>query len=232
MEIRPHLLVVDDDDRLRTLLTSFLQDQGFWVSAVADTAAARAALEDMQFDLMVLDVMLPGESGVEFAHAVHAAPGTPPILMLTALDDTENRIGGLTSGAEDYLTKPFDPRELVLRIQKLLRRAAPRLQAAPMVVFGPYHFDPESARLFKGDAPVSLTTAEEGLLKVLAAADGATLSREKLAETLGTNERSIDVQIVRLRKKLEDNSRSPQYVVTVRGEGYTLRAMRRRKDEL
>lgn len=224
MEPRPHLLVVDDDDRLRALLTTYLQDQGFWVSAVPDTAAARAALADMRFDLMVLDVMLPGESGVAFADAVHHQPGVPPILMLTALGDAEHRIGGLSSGAEDYLTKPFEPRELVLRIQKLLRRVAPRFQAPGAVVFGPYRFEPESGRLWRGDAPVPLTTAEESLLRALAR-EGATLSREALAEKLKTNERSIDVQIVRLRRKLEESSRTPQYIVTVRGEGYALRAM-------
>lgn len=222
---KPHLLVVDDDDRLRSLLTTFLQEQGYWVSAVADTVAARAALQQMRFDLMVLDVMLPGESGVDFAKAEHQRHDMPPILMLTALGETEDRISGLTSGAEDYLTKPFDPRELVLRIQKLLRRTQSGSAADQAVIFGPYRFDTTAARLFKDGAALPLTTAEEGLLKALCANPGTTISRDALALALGTNERSIDVQVVRLRKKLEENSRTPQYLITVRGEGYVLRAV-------
>jgi two-component system phosphate regulon response regulator OmpR len=219
----PHLLVVDDDERLRALLQRYLAGNGYRVSAAADAAEARQLLANMEFDLMVLDVMMPGESGLDFARDLRQTSSLP-ILMLTARGDAADRIEGLERGADDYLPKPFEPRELLLRINSLLRRIAPAPAAAAQPVrMGAAMFDPEGGRLTRGGKPVKLTGAEAALLQLFAAHAGRPFSRADLCKRLGVAlERSIDVQVTRLRRKIEDDPKLPLYLQTVRGVGYML----------
>ena len=236
-EDRPHLLVVDDDTRLRDLLRRFLCDNGFRVSAAADATEARAHLAVLSFDLLIVDVMMPGESGLDFVAGLRASQDgdhTPPVLMLTALGETQDRIRGLESGADDYLPKPFEPRELLLRLRSILRRtsieaAAPPPQATPpalsQVRLGPCTFDLHRHELSVAGQRQHLTAAEAALLACLARHPGEIVSREDLAAATGLSggPRAVDVQITRLRKKVEDDPRQPRYLHTVRGQGYVLR---------
>ncbi len=219
-----HILIVDDDTRLRDLLQQYLSENGFRVTTAADAADARAKLGGLQFDLIVLDIMMPGESGMDLTHSLRKSSAVP-ILLLTAMAAPGDRIAGLESGADDYLTKPFEPRELVLRIQTILRRAGPPLAEAPIIRLGPFTFDLESRDLRRGDAPVALTTGEADLLASLARRPGITLSREELRRESGLPDstRAVDVQINRLRRKIEPDPKRPHYLRTVWGEGYTLR---------
>jgi two-component system phosphate regulon response regulator OmpR len=216
----PHVLVVDDDDRLRELLRRYLAENGFLVATASDAAQARAKLMSLAFDVIVLDLMMPGESGLDFAESLRRE-GSLPILMLTAMDTVEDRIAGLERGADDYLVKPFEPRELVLRLKAILRRS----ESAPTepVRFGDFTFDAALGELRNAGVPVDLTAAEAGLLRALTETTGAPVSRERLSETTRVATRSVDVQITRLRRKIELNPRDPRYLVTVRGEGYALR---------
>jgi len=220
----PHLLVVDDDERLRALLQRYLSTNGYRVSAAAGAAEARELLANMEFDLLVLDVMMPGESGLDFARHLRRSSQVP-ILMLTARGDPADRIAGLEQGADDYLPKPFEPRELLLRINALLRRVqapAPAAAAQPLRM-GVALFDPEGGRLTKSGKPVKLTGAEQALLQLFAAHAGRPFSRADLCKRLGVAlERSIDVQVTRLRRKIEDDPKLPLYLQTVRGVGYML----------
>ncbi|NQW12028.1 MAG: response regulator [Alphaproteobacteria bacterium] len=225
----PHILVVDDDERLRRLLRRFLVDNDFRVSTAATAADARSRLNGLLFDLIVLDVMMPGESGLELTRALRASNDVP-ILMLTAMGEAEDRITGLESGADDYLPKPFEPRELLLRIRTILRRVGDRAASAPSasgdaVRFGPFRFDDTANMLFRNDQPVRLTEAEITLLRAFAAAPGITFSREDLVARNAVNggERTVDVQITRLRRKIEDDPKFPRFLQTVRGKGYVLR---------
>jgi len=219
----PHLLVVDDDERLRALLQKYLSSNGFRVSAAANAADARALMKSMAFDLLVLDVMMPGESGFDFASSVRGSSDIP-ILMLTAKSEAEDRISGLERGADDYLTKPFEPRELLLRISALLRRAAPPARTAHADVrMGDCVYDPERGQLKKKGKPVRLTSSENALLQLFAANAGRSFSRSDLCSRLGVAlERSIDVQVTRLRRKIEEDPKLPLYLQTVRGVGYVL----------
>jgi two-component system phosphate regulon response regulator OmpR len=219
----PHLLVVDDDERLRDLLRRYLSGNGFRVSAARDAAEARTLMKSLAFDGLVLDVMMPGESGLDLARSVRSQSAIP-ILMLTARGESADRIAGLETGADDYLPKPFEPRELVLRLGALLRRSAPPAEAADHKVrMGAALFDPGAARLFKNGKPVRLTGAEAALLQLFAAHAGQAFSRSDLCTRLGVAlERSIDVQVTRLRRKIEDDPKLPLYLQTVRGVGYML----------
>jgi two-component system phosphate regulon response regulator OmpR len=219
----PHLLVVDDDERLRALLQRYLSSNGFRVSAAANAADARALMKSMAFDLLILDVMMPGESGFELTKAVRANSSVP-ILMLTAKGHAEDRIKGLEYGADDYLPKPFEPRELVLRVSALLRRAAPPAEKALAEVrMGDCLYDPERSQLLRKGKPVHLTSSESALLQLFAANAGRSFSRTDLCARLGvTLERSIDVQVTRLRRKIEEDPKLPLYLQTVRGVGYVL----------
>lgn len=217
-----HLLVVDDDTRIRSLLQKYLVENGFRVTAAADAADARKHLVGMSFDLIVLDVMMPGEDGFEFTQALRKESDVP-ILLLTARGDPENRIEGLERGADDYLAKPFEPRELVLRINTILRRAMREEGQPKSVQMGECRFDLERGELWRKDTKVRLTTAEVTLLRLFATNPKTTFSRLELCEHTGvTLERSVDVQITRLRRKIESNPRMPIYLQTVRGVGYTL----------
>jgi two-component system phosphate regulon response regulator OmpR len=220
---QPHLLVVDDDERIRALLQRYLTSNEFRVSTAANAGDARALMKSMAFDLLIVDVMMPGETGLEFVTSLRGHDQTP-VLMLTAMGQAQDRIAGLETGADDYLPKPFEPRELVLRCQALLRRAVP-VQRSPhaQVKMGEAVFDPERGELRRGGKPVKLTTAENALLKLFAANAGRSFSRSELCARLGVAlERSIDVQVTRLRRKIEDDPKLPLYIQTVRGVGYVL----------
>jgi two-component system phosphate regulon response regulator OmpR len=219
----PHLLVVDDDRRIRDLLSRYLSSEGYRISTAASAAMARAKLTSLSFDLLILDVMMPGETGFEFARTIRET-STVPILMLTARDGAESRITGLELGADDYVTKPFEPRELSLRIANILKRAKPA--AAPPVEsvrFGPFVFHIGRAELRQGEEVIRLTDREREMLTVLAASPGETVPRAALAGSGGTvSERAVDVQINRLRRKIERDPANPLIVQTVRGIGYRL----------
>ena len=219
----PHLLVVDDDERLRALLQRYLTSNGFRVSVAADAANARGLMKGIAFDLLIVDVMMPGETGLELTQGIRAHSQVP-ILMLTARGEPEDRIAGLEQGADDYLPKPFEPRELLLRVSALLRRAAPPAQSAHRAVrMGEAVFDPERGELRRKGKPVRLTSSEAALLKLFAANAGRSFSRTDLCTRLGVAlERSIDVQVTRLRRKIEEDNKLPLYLQTVRGVGYVL----------
>jgi two-component system phosphate regulon response regulator OmpR len=219
----PHLLVVDDDRRIRDLLSRFLLSEGYRVTTAETAAEARAKLGGLRFDLMILDVMMPGETGFDFARSIRSS-STVPILMLTARGEPESRIAGLEIGADDYVGKPFEPRELALRVANILKRARPP-SAAPLesVRFGDFIFHLGRGELRRGEEAVHLTDREREMLRVLAASPGETVPRQALAGNGGSfGERAVDVQINRLRRKVEQDPANPLYIQTVRGIGYRL----------
>lgn len=221
----PHILVVDDDERLRELLSRFLGAHDFLVTTAVDAADARAKLQYFVYDLIVCDVMMPGEDGLALTRGLKAQGLAAPVLLLTALGETSARIDGLEAGADDYLAKPFEPRELLLRMNAILRRvsAAPP-QKGETLRFGRWTLDADRGELVSGDERVALTAAEHTLLRALAERRGEVIGREELAKACGLDaaERTIDVQVTRLRKKLEEDPRLPRYLQTVRGKGYVL----------
>ncbi|MGQ0527078.1 MAG: response regulator [Alphaproteobacteria bacterium] len=221
----PHVLVVDDDNRIRSLLSRFLAEKGFIVVTAADAHEAGEMLKKFQFDVMVVDVMMPGESGLSFTKGL-GENNKIPVLLLTALGETSDRIAGLEAGADDYLAKPFEPRELVLRLNAILRRtSAGKFAAAKPFKIGRWRFDPDLGELQDGSEILQLTASESTLIQALAAHTGQPVSRDELARACGLNagERTIDVQVTRLRRKLEENTRIPRILQTVRGKGYLLR---------
>ena len=232
-EVDAHLLIVDDDERIRSLLAKFLMKHGFLVSTARDAAHARRLLDGLEFDLIVMDVMMPGEDGVSLTASLRETL-TTPVLLLTAKGETKDRIAGLEAGADDYLAKPFEPRELLLRINAILRRMPEPEpdQTVPKVLhLGPIRYDIERGELWHGQEPVRLTATESQLMKIFAAQPGEPVSRAKLVEDLGrggtagggqAQERAVDVQITRLRRKLEQDPKQPRYLQTVRGAGYML----------
>jgi len=220
---QPHILVVDDDTRLRALLQRYLMEQGFRISTAESAEEARRKLESLTFDLLVVDIMMPGESGLDLTQALRRRSRVP-ILLLTAMTETEDRIEGLTRGADDYLPKPFEPRELVLRINAILRRVPQSAPEPAPVAFGGFRFDPGRGELTRGRSPVRLTEVETALLAALARQPGEALSRERLRRDSGVSggNRAVDVQITRLRRKIEDDPKYPRHLRTVRGTGYVL----------
>jgi two-component system, OmpR family, phosphate regulon response regulator OmpR len=218
-----HILVVDDDRRIRELLRSFLTQNDYLVTVAADAADARKRVEGMVFDLVVLDVMMPGESGLSFAGALRSIQPDAPVLMLSALSETEDRIRGLSSGSDDYLAKPFEPRELLLRIQNLLRRSTPAKNSAKFVSFGNCTFSVTNGELVRSGERVRLTSGEKELLRILLRGAGKPVSRYDLVQP-GSDEgaRSVDVQINRLRQKIEIDPANPVCLQTIRGAGYVL----------
>ena len=219
----PHLLIVDDDRRIRELLQKFLNGKGFRVTVAADAAEARRKLEGLDFDLLVLDVMMPGESGIALTNALREIRNIP-VILLTALAEAESRIAGLEAGADDYLAKPFDPRELVLRINNILKRNmnpdAPKIE---QVMFGPYTFSVLRKELRKGAEVIRLTDREQDIMYLFATRAGDTIPRHELVgNDAEVGERTIDVQINRLRRKIEDDPANPVWLQTVRGIGYRL----------
>ncbi|NQU59644.1 MAG: response regulator [Rhodospirillales bacterium] len=223
-EDNPHILVVDDDARLRDLLSKFLGENGFLISVASDAADARTKMQTLTFDLIVLDLMMPGESGLDFAQDLRRRDPVP-ILMLTAMGETEDRINGLERGADDYLVKPFEPRELLLRLNNIIKRAPVAGQPAQDVVMGDVLFRPDRQELSRLGEPLRLTDVEASLLGALARRPGDILSREELIQLTGASGdgRAIDVQVTRLRRKIEQNPKLPRYLQTVRGKGYVLK---------
>lgn len=228
-EPQAHLLVVDDDERIRGLLQKFLIRHGFLVTIARDAAHARRLLAGLEFDMLILDVMMPGEDGIALTRDLRGQMAVP-ILLLTAKGETQNRIEGLEAGADDYLVKPFEPKELLLRINAILRRV-PQVKAAqqaPKVLqMGAVRYDIDRGELWRGADPVKLTATEAQLMRAFAAQPGHPISRERLAgdapaEETGGQERAVDVQITRLRRKIEEDPKMPRYLQTVRGEGYML----------
>lgn len=228
-ETDAHLLIVDDDERIRGLLQKFLIRNGFLVSAARDAGHARRLLAGLDFDLIVLDVMMPGEDGISLTRAIRETSRVP-VLLLTARSETEDRIKGLEAGADDYLAKPFEPKELLLRINAILRRmpeVTAQETAPKLLTLGDIRYDIERGEMWRGDEIVRLTATEAQLMKIFSARPGEALSRANLVEELGRDkgqaqERAVDVQITRLRRKLESDPKQPRYLQTVRGSGYML----------
>ncbi len=215
-----HILVVDDDDRLRDLLQRYLSEYGFRVSTANSAAEARIALSGLRFDLLVLDLMMPGESGLDLTKDIRHTSNLP-ILLLTAMNEAEDRIAGLEVGADDYLAKPFEPRELVLRIEAILRRGGPKAADLAEVSFGACRFNMERGELSREGAIVRLTSGEMEMLRLFARSPGLTIGRAALlAQADAGNIRAVDVQITRLRRKIEDDPKEPRHLCTVWGQGY------------
>ena len=218
----PHLLLVDDDRRIRDLLSRFLAAEGYRVSTAASASDARAKLMGLHFDLLILDVMMPGETGFELARFIRTSSSVP-IVMLTARHEAEARIEGLQIGADDYVAKPFEPRELALRINNILKRTAPpQATTLEKIAFGPYVFHLDRGELRQGEEVIHLTDRERDMLRVLATAPGETVPRGALTGNGTVNERAVDVQINRLRRKIERDPANPLFLQAVRGIGYRL----------
>lgn len=223
MDDRPHILVVDDDRRIRELLKSYLAENGFRVTIAESAKAARQHMQGLAFDLMVLDIMMPGESGIALTQSLRGDAADVPILMLSARSDTGDRIAGLAAGSDDYLAKPFEPRELLLRIRNLLRRAPSAAEAESDVRFGDFTFNLPRGELRRGGELIKLTSREKELLRLLARRPGLAVARNELAAPgAADSARSIDVQINRLRRKIESDPATPVYLQTVHGSGYAL----------
>nr|WP_325262284.1 response regulator [uncultured Rhizobium sp.] len=219
----PHLLVVDDDTRIRDLLNRYLVEQGFRITVAGDAAEARRKLEGLHFDLIILDVMMPGETGLSLTQSLYEKK-TTPVILLTARVEAKSRIAGLEAGADDYLSKPFDPRELVLRINNILRRSssadAPKIE---QIMFGPFTFSIPRKELRKAAETIRLTDREQEIMMLFALRAGETIPRHELiGDDTDVGERTIDVQINRLRRKIEEDPANPVYLQTVRGIGYRL----------
>lgn len=223
----PHILVVDDDDRIRELVARYLSDNGFFVSLAANAKEAARILELAKYDALVVDVMMPGQTGMEFTQELRQNNDVP-VLLLTAMGETEDKISGLSAGADDYLTKPFDPRELVLRLQAILRRRPKQQAIMSDLRIGSWDFKAAHNELVDGITTVKLTDGEANLLVALTKKIGEVMSREELSEACGLDaeKRTVDVQVTRLRRKLEKDSNNPRFLQTVRGKGYILRAER------
>lgn len=223
MDETAHILVVDDDRRIRQLLQSYLTEHGFRVSVAATAAEARQRMEGIVYDLLVLDIMMPGESGLQFTQALRREGFGVPVLLLSALADASDRISGLEHGSDDYLPKPFEPRELLLRVQNLLRRSESAVRIRSEVFFGGFTFSLRRGELRKEGELVRLTTRERDFLRLLAGRPGTAVGRAELAPA-GSEEgaRSVDVQINRLRQKIEADPSNPVFLQTVRGAGYVL----------
>lgn len=227
----PHLLIVDDDERIRGLLQKFLMRNGFLVTAARDAAHARRLLAGLEFNMLVLDVMMPGEDGLSLTRDLRRTLSTP-ILLLTARGETRDRIEGLEAGADDYLPKPFEPKELLLRINAILRRVPHETPTGPKFLhLGALRYDQNRGEMFAGEDPVRLTATEAALMRIFAARAGEVIGRTELIDELGRDrtgpedsagDRAIDVQITRLRRKIEPDPREPRYLQTVRGMGYML----------
>jgi two-component system phosphate regulon response regulator OmpR len=219
-----HLLVVDDDQRIRDLLTRYLNEHGYRVTSAANAAAARAAMRGLSYDLLILDVNMPGENGLDLARDLKAKSG-PPICLLTARAEPEERIEGLEIGVEEYLAKPFDPRELLLRVGNILRRRETRPAIRDELRMGDFVFQIGRGELTRGDETIKLTERERDLLRMFSQRPGTPIARHELANDDSTgSERAVDVQINRLRRKIENDPSNPIYLQTVRGKGYILHA--------
>jgi len=223
---RPHVLVVDDDRKLRQLIGRYLEQNGFIITEAENAAMARSLLDLLTFDVMVLDIMMPGEDGISLTQSLQESGFKTPILLLTAKSEAESRIAGFEAGADDYLPKPFEPRELALRLSAILRRteAQPAKNKDLSLSFDGWVYDASRQLLMRGDDVQNLTKAEATLLNIMGPKTGKAFSRSELAHLaqMDGQERTIDVQVTRLRRKLEPDAKKPRYLLTVRGEGYVL----------
>ncbi len=218
---KPHLLVIDDDTRLRKLLNKYLSENGFQISQAANALETKELLKLFTFDLLIMDVMMPGQNGQELTKELRVSGFETPILMLTAMGDIDNRISGLEAGADDYLSKPFEPKELLLRINNILKRQTPFKTTD--IYFGSCRYNTKTGQLYQKNEPILLTNTEQDLLKILIRHIGNPVTREEIAQQIQTeNERAVDVQITRLRKKIETDIKKPLCIQTVRGQGYVL----------
>ena len=218
-----HILVVDDDTRLLSLLKKYLMDNGYRISTATSAEIAESKMIGFSFDLIVLDRMMPGGDGIDLVQRMRKGSGQSrdvPILMLTAMGDSEDRIVGLEAGVDDYLSKPFEPRELLLRIDAILRRA--KIEKLEELHFGAFTFNIKRGELLRDGEIINLTSGESLLLKSLATTPGVPISRDELSLSSGSQGRAVDVQITRLRRKIEDDPKTPRHLQTVRGEGYVL----------
>lgn len=224
-----HLLIVDDDERIRKLIQQFLTRNGFWTTSARDADHARRLLEGLDFDLIVMDVMMPGDDGITFTRELRETRDTP-ILLLTAKGESSDRITGLEAGADDYLPKPFEPKELLLRINSILRRIPQSeeiIEAPKSLTLGDIRYDIERGEMWRDEELIRLTATEVALMRIFSGCPGEAVSRAKLVEDLGRDrgqaqERAVDVQITRLRRKIEMDPKQPRYLQTVRGSGYML----------
>lgn len=225
----PHILVVDDDDRIRELVSRYLKEHGYFVSTAADAAEAKEILEFAQYDALIVDVMMPGQDGKEFTQELrqgNSQSNDVPVLLLTAMGEVEDKISGLETGADDYLTKPFDPRELVLRLEAILRRRPKyAVEEVKEYQIGPWIYKVDYKELFSDVQTIKLTDGETRMLTTLALKANDVVSRDDLANAcdIDPENRTVDVQVTRLRRKLEEDSGSPRLLQTVRGKGYLLR---------
>ncbi len=223
--INPHILLIDDDERLRELLCKFLKKNNFFVDDSCNTSFAKKLMENIIFDLIVLDIMMPGETGLQFLKEIRKN-NKIPVLMLTAMSTPENRLDGLETGADDYMTKPFEPKELLLRIQNILKRNNQTRSSliSTNLEFGPFFFNLKTLNLYKNGNSVYLTNSEQNLLKCFAENPDKAISRDDINKLLGTKmeNRSIDVAVTRIRKKIEQDQHFPVYLQTVRGVGWKL----------
>jgi two-component system phosphate regulon response regulator OmpR len=218
-----HILVVDDDPRILDLLERFLLKNNFLVSKALSAGDAQKLMKKFCFDLIILDVMLPEVTGIEFASALKSSDDPVPILMLTALSSPDDKVAGLEAGASDYVTKPFDPKELLLRINNIINLNNKHKEEKTLVRFGNNKYDFTSKKLYVHDDIVNLSEREQKLLEILLKAAGLEISRDELSKKFdGMQERSVDVLVTRLRNKLESDPKSPKYLKTVRGKGYAL----------
>lgn len=224
--VKAHILVVDDDTRICDLVSRFLHEHDFIVITAENVIEAECMMENFSFDALVVDVMMPGKTGTEFVQELRDRAQDVPVLLLTALGEAEDRIAGLESGADDYLAKPFEPMELVLRLRAILRRTQKQVKETTVYKIGVWYFDIRHDELKNGPNVLSLTSVEASLLRALAESLGNVVSRDDLAlrSGLGTGGRTIDVQVTRLRRKIEENTKAPRFLQTVRGKGYLLRA--------
>lgn len=224
---KPHILIIDDDDRIRDLLFRFLMQNDMIAVAVDGAQTARETMAALSFDLIVLDIMMPGETGIDLTRSLRAAGHDIPILLLTAMGDIEDRIAGLEAGADDYMAKPFEPRELKLRIEAILKRLPTPDPLQSVVQLGEWTIDLNHDEIISNETGVQkLTLVEVKLLRALLSNIGIVMSRDDLANAVGVNpdERTIDVQITRLRRTLNDDPKSPRFIATIRGQGYQLMA--------
>lgn len=224
-ETQKHILVVDDDTRLRSLLQRYLREQKFLVSAAKDAAEAEAFLKIYSFDLLIVDIMMPVVTGTQFLQKIRSENNHTPVILLTAMGDAQDRINGLELGADDYIPKPFEPKELVLRINNILKRVIKIKEQSSKLIFGRIYYDLDKGELIDNNGKViHITPVERTLLNLLGKNAGEVYSREVVAEALGLAEslRTVDVQITRLRKKIETDTKNPRYLQTVRGKGYML----------
>ena len=224
-EKQKHILVVDDDTRLRSLLQRYLREQGYLVSAAKDVAEAKTFLELYVFDILIVDIMMPKVTGTEFLQELRAQNNQVPVILLTAMGETQDRIEGLEFGADDYVCKPFEPKELVLRINNILKRTALAKEKQSRLIFHDIYYDLDKGELLdKTGKTIHITPVERSLLNLLGKKTGEVYSREELGEILGVTEnlRTVDVQITRLRKKIEIDTKNPRYLQTIRGKGYML----------